>query len=94
MANKPIIAILGGTGQEGTGLALRWAKNGYQVIIGSRKEEKALMVTSELNGILGQELIRGMENGAAAREADLNVLTVVASAHEAGNQRTERRPAG
>ena len=83
MTNKPTIAILGGTGSEGTGLALRWAKNGYDVIIGSRKEEKALTVTSELNEILGEELIRGMENGAAAREADINVLTVVATAHEA-----------
>ena len=83
MANKPTIAILGGTGSEGTGLALRWAKNGYDVIIGSRKEEKALNVTSELNEILGEELIRGMENGAAARAADINVLTVVATAHEA-----------
>jgi len=83
MTNKPTIAILGGTGSEGTGLALRWAKNGYDVIIGSRKEEKALSVTSELNEILGEELIRGMENGAAAREADINVLTVVATAHEA-----------
>ncbi len=82
MTNKPTIAILGGTGSEGTGLALRWAKNGYDVIIGSRKEEKALAVTSELNEILGEELIRGMENGAAAREADINVLTVVATAHE------------
>ena len=83
MANKPTIAILGGTGHEGTGLALRWAKNGYEVIIGSRKEEKALTVTLELNEILGEELIRGMENGAAARAADINVLTVVATAHEA-----------
>ena len=83
MTNKPTIAILGGTGSEGTGLALRWAINGYDVIIGSRKEEKALTVTAELNEILGEELIRSMENGAAAREADINVLTVVASAHEA-----------
>lgn len=83
MTNKPTIAILGGTGHEGTGLALRWASNGYDVIIGSRKEEKALSVTGELNEILGQNLIRGMENAAAAREADINVLTVVASAHEA-----------
>ena len=82
MTNKPTIAILGGTGHEGTGLALRWASNGYDVIIGSRKEEKALSVTGELNEILGQNLIRGMENAAAAREADINVLTVVASAHE------------
>jgi len=82
MTNKPTIAILGGTGHEGTGLALRWASNGYEVIIGSRKEEKALKVTRELNEILGKDLIRGMDNSSAAREADLNVLTVVATAHE------------
>ena len=83
MTNKPTIAILGGTGHEGTGLALRWASNGYEVIIGSRNEEKALKVTGELNEILGQNLIRGMDNSSAAREADISVLTVVATAHEA-----------
>ncbi len=83
MTGKPTIAILGGTGKEGTGLALRWASSGYEVIIGSRKEEKALKVTEELNEILGEDLIRGMENGPAARASDINVLTVVASAHEA-----------
>ncbi len=83
MTNKPTIAILGGTGHEGAGLALRWASNGYEVIIGSRKEEKALNAARELNQILGKEIIRGMENPAAAREADINVLTVVATAHEA-----------
>jgi hypothetical protein len=83
MTEKPTIAILGGTGKEGTGLALRWASNGYDVIIGSRKEDKALKVTAELNEILGKDLVRGMENGPAARAADINVLTVVASAHEA-----------
>lgn len=81
MTGKPTIAILGGTGQEGTGLALRWASNGYDVIIGSRQEEKALRVTGELNEILGEDLIKGMENGPAARAADINVLTVVATAH-------------
>ena len=83
MTDKPIIAILGGTGHEGSGLALRWATSGYQVIIGSRQEEKALRVTAELNEILGEDLIQGMENGAAARKGDINVLTVVATAHEA-----------
>ena len=57
------IAVIGGTGHQGPGLALRWAKNGYPVIIGSRQEQKALEVTAELNQILGEELIRGMENG-------------------------------
>ena len=83
MSEKPTIAILGGTGHEGTGLALRWATAGYDVIIGSRKAEKALKVTAEVNEILGKDLVRGMENGPAAREADINVLTVVATAHEA-----------
>jgi NADPH-dependent F420 reductase len=83
MSDKPTIAILGGTGHEGNGLALRWASNGYDVIIGSRQQEKALQSAAELNEILGKDLIRGMENGLAAREADINVLTVVASAHQA-----------
>jgi len=82
MTSKPTIAILGGTGHEGSGLALRWSKNDYQVIIGSREAEKARQSAAELNEILGADLIRGMENGAAAREADINVLTVVAAAHE------------
>jgi 8-hydroxy-5-deazaflavin:NADPH oxidoreductase len=82
MTEKPTIAILGGTGKEGRGLALRWASNGYQVIIGSRQEEKALGVADELNQILGKDLILGMENSQAASQADINVLTVMASAHE------------
>jgi NADPH-dependent F420 reductase len=83
MAEKPTIAILGGTGHEGNGLALRWASNGYDVIIGSRQEEKAQAAADELNQILGKDLIRGMENKDAAQEADINVLTVMAKAHEA-----------
>ncbi len=83
MSKKPVIAILGGTGQEGSGLALRWASSGFQVLIGSRKEEKALRVAGELNEILGDELIVGLENSAAAKKADINVLTVVQAAHQA-----------
>ena len=86
MTSKPTIAILGGTGHEGTGLALRWATNGYKVIIGSRVEDKAHQVAAELNEILGADLIKGMENGTAAKEADINVLTVVAKAHETALQ--------
>jgi short-subunit dehydrogenase involved in D-alanine esterification of teichoic acids len=43
------IAILGGTGKEGSGLALRWAKAGYHVIIGSRSEERAAQAASQIN---------------------------------------------
>jgi NADPH-dependent F420 reductase len=76
------IAVIGGTGREGPGLALRWAKSGrYQVLIGSRQQEKAERVTAELNARLGRNLIRGMVNPDAAAAADMVVLTVPYSAH-------------
>jgi NADPH-dependent F420 reductase len=77
-----IIAVIGGTGSEGPGLALRWAKSGqYQVIIGSRQQEKAERVAAELNAQLGQDLMRGMVNRDAVAAADLVVLTVPYTAH-------------
>jgi NADPH-dependent F420 reductase len=77
------IAVLGGTGKEGSGLAYRWARAGYDVVIGSRSAEKAARVAAELNEALGGGAIRGMVNADAAREADINVLTVPYSAHRA-----------
>lgn len=79
---KKTIAILGGTGNEGNGLALRWASAGYPVIIGSRQAEKAVASAAELNEILGSNTIIGMENAEAARQAEISVLTVVAAAHQ------------
>jgi NADPH-dependent F420 reductase len=79
---KPTIAILGGTGKEGPGLALRWAYNGYPIIIGSRQEEKAQATAAALNEQLGIDEITGLENGPAARRADISVLTVQYSAHQ------------
>ena len=77
------VAILGGTGNEGPGLALRWARSGqYKVIIGSRQAEKAEGVANELNQKLGQNLIEGMTNEEAAKATDLCVLTVPYSAQE------------
>jgi hypothetical protein len=76
------IAILGGTGNEGPGLALRWAKSDqYQVIIGSRQAEKGERVARELNETLGEDLIQGTDNESAAKQAALCVLTVPYSAH-------------
>jgi NADPH-dependent F420 reductase len=80
--DKPTIAILGGTGKEGPGLALRWASAGFSIIIGSRQAEKAQAVASDLNSQLGLDTIRGMDNSSAARTADLSVLTVQYSAHQ------------
>ena len=75
------IAILGGTGDQGPGLALRWALAGEDVIIGSRAQEKAEKVAAELNAELGQPRIRGLDNVQAAAAADIVVLTVPYSAH-------------
>ncbi|MBL7161881.1 MAG: NADPH-dependent F420 reductase [Anaerolineales bacterium] len=79
---KPIIAVLGGTGKEGPGLAMRWATVGYQIIIGSREAEKAQRVAAELNDKLGIDTITGMQNAEAAQAAHISVLTVVATAHQ------------
>jgi NADPH-dependent F420 reductase len=72
------IAVLGGTGKEGKGLAYRWAKAGLQVAIGSRSVEKAQVAADELNEKIDDEgkLVKAMENPVAAAWCDLAVLTV------------------
>jgi NADPH-dependent F420 reductase len=75
------IAILGGTGKEGQGLALRWANAGYQVIIGSRQQEKAQAVAEEINRKLGINTTVGLTNELAAKQADVCILTVTQTAH-------------
>lgn len=77
------IAILGGTGHEGSGLGLRWAKAGHSVIIGSRTAEKAEAAAKELNEKLGLNTVRGLDNMAAAQAAEVVVLTVPYAAHAA-----------
>ncbi len=72
----PTLAVLGGTGAEGGGLAFRWAHAGYPVIVGSRTAEKAAAGAAELNALLGRDLIRGMDNLSAAKAADIAILTV------------------
>ena len=77
------IAIFGGTGHEGAGLGLRWAKAGHTVIIGSRAKEKAEAAAAELNAKLGKNTVQGMDNASAAKEAEIVILTVPYSAHAA-----------
>jgi len=77
------IAVLGGTGKEGKGLAYRWAKAGYGVHIGSREASKAEAAASELMGLLkGEAHVDGMSNADAARQSDIVVLTVPYAAHK------------
>jgi len=76
------IAVLGGTGKEGKGLAFRWAKAGYQVLIGSRSPEKAIGTASEIVQLLdGASSTVGMTNLEAVKQANIVVLTVPYSAH-------------
>ena len=77
------LAILGGTGQEGAGLAMRWALSGYRVIIGSRSPERAASRSAEMNAELGADLLAGDGNLEAAAAADIVVLSVPYSAHRA-----------
>lgn len=74
------IAVLGGTGQEGSGLALRWAKAGYRVFIGSRDAARAAAAATEMKAALGTANIAGCSNKDAAAAADVVVLTVPFSA--------------
>ncbi|PJF22502.1 MAG: NADPH-dependent F420 reductase [Phototrophicales bacterium] len=77
------VAVLGGTGKEGSGLAMRWALNGYRVIIGSRDAERAVEKAKELNTALGGDYLTGMSNADATQAANLVVLSVPYSAHQA-----------
>jgi hypothetical protein len=76
------IAIVGGTGPEGRGLALRWARAGEDVILGSRDAERARQAADEVAkeaGAAGR--IAGMANADAVAATDLVVLTVPFSGH-------------
>jgi len=77
------IAVLGGAGKEGSGLALRWAHVGHKVIIGSRSAERAAEAAQEINDILGREAASGAANLAAAEAAEIVVLAVPFSAQRA-----------
>lgn len=77
------IAILGGTGKEGAGLALRWAQTGHEIVIGSRDAERARAKAAELTGQLGGRHVEGMSNRAAAEAGEMVVLAVPASGLEA-----------
>jgi len=77
------IAILGGTGKEGSGLGFRWAAAGHEVIIGSRTEAKGQHAAEELQAALPAATIRGCDNVTAAADAELVVLSVPYEAQQA-----------
>src|SRR5437660_2714033 len=71
------IAILGGTGPAGMGLALRWARAGETIIIGSRDAQRAREAADAITRRIGGKAhVSGMENSAACAAADILMLTV------------------
>ena len=80
-SKKPALAILGGTGDLGTGLARRWVQAGYKVIIGSRTLEKAEAAAKDLISVMdsrgvNEYQVEAMINLKAANAGDIAILTV------------------
>jgi NADPH-dependent F420 reductase len=80
---KPSLAVIGGTGTLGSGLARRWAAAGYEIIIGSRTADKAQAAAATLPVANGAPAARGMSNADAAKAGAFIVLTVPWSNHAA-----------
>jgi NADPH-dependent F420 reductase len=78
--DRPTIAVLGGTGSAGSGLALRWANAGYPVVIGSRNADKAAQVCDRINAQVGRIAASHDSYRAAATSGKIVVLSVPYSA--------------
>jgi 8-hydroxy-5-deazaflavin:NADPH oxidoreductase len=75
------VGVLGGTGPQGKGLALRWARAGIPVVIGSRKTERAEDVAAELREALNTDLVTGLDNAGCAERADVVLVAVPWEGH-------------
>ena len=76
MSDKPTLAIVGGTGTLGSGLARRLAAAGYAVILGSRSADKAAEAARALPAAAGGPAPQGMSNADAAKAAEVVIITV------------------
>jgi NADPH-dependent F420 reductase len=70
------IAILGGTGDEGLGLAMRWAKAGEEIIIGSRSAERAEEAAHKVRQVVPFGHVTGLANDAASEAAEVVIVAV------------------
>ena len=75
------VGVLGGTGPQGKGLALRWARAGIGVVIGSRSAERAEAAAAALREDAGVEGIRGLDNAGCAEAADVVLVAVPWEGH-------------
>ena len=76
VASGEAIPIIGGTGALGYGLALRWARAGHAVVIGSRSEERAAETARKLSELAPDAEIEGLANEQAAKQGSVVFLTV------------------
>ena len=76
------IAIIGGTGAEGLGLAMRFAKAGQDVLIGSRSQERAEEAARKVKEALPEATVEGLLNAEAVEPAEVVFLTVPWDAHQ------------
>ena len=77
-----MLGFLGGTGEEGKGLAFRLALSGESVMIGSRDESRAIEAAGEVNSLLGKQLAACADNFRTAEESDVVFITVPYSAQD------------
>jgi len=70
------IPIIGGTGALGFGLALRWARSGHAVVIGSRSAERAAEAARRITDAVPDAEVEGLPNDQAARQGPVAFLTV------------------
>ncbi|MDD7942169.1 NADPH-dependent F420 reductase [Actinomycetospora lutea] len=75
------VGVLGGTGNQGKGLALRWAAAGIKVIIGSRVAERAENSAQEYCDATGVDHVRGTDNATCAAEADIVLAAIPWESH-------------
>ncbi|MGZ5165243.1 MAG: NADPH-dependent F420 reductase [Burkholderiales bacterium] len=83
MKQIPTLAIVGGTGALGTGLAMRWAAAGYSVVLGSRSRDKAEAAARAIEPRNGAPAVRGEDNVSAASAGDIVIIAVPWSNHDA-----------
>lgn len=77
MADQPgTIAIVGGTGPLGRGLAARWARAGHHVTLGSRSPDRGREAATKVAEATGVSGVEGADNAAAVRDADMVVIAV------------------
>jgi NADPH-dependent F420 reductase len=88
------IALVGGTGPEGRGLALRFAAAGHRVVIGSRQAERGTAAAEEVRATLGRGELSGATNEEAVGPADVVVVTVPYEGHRATLEALASRLAG